>query len=650
MNLRFKRVDIENFRSINKAIVTLENQGIVVVKGINEYEDKATSNGSGKSSVFESIIFALFEETSNGEKDVANRIIGNGYCITLYFDIDNDKYVIIRKCENNKATVQLFKNDADISARNKTDTNKLILTILSLSKSVFLDSIFLSQGANTNLSSLSPTARKERLEVLTNTDTTINEFKQKLKEVQEKYETISNQCQTEISKLQGNVQALNTQKSTVLMKINEINQQIARREALGNLNDIENEIKKCEKLIEDFNNDLEEQENKINNKDNEIIEFRKTSDEDRDKKEKLTENLNTKRVEYRDLENEFSNETFKMDIAQKEIIRLEGEITKIRNSDTCPTCGRKYDNINEEHIQKTIKEYESKIQEQKLILDEITKVQTTITKQIEDKEAEGRNISKFIEAVDEKLDIFKTQVKVLEQQKQQLIQEKQDIINNINTVNESIRLWRNKKEEILKIDIGNKDEFEKILQDLDNRLELLDKNINQEQANYNESVNYVECIKHCVQLVTKDFRTYLLQNSINYLNKVLENYSTLLFSNAGDIIRISNNDTKLDITLGNATYESLSGGEKTRVNIALLLAQKSLANIIGNIDCNIIILDEILGYCDSQAEINIIDLITKELEALESIYMVSHKEIPIGYDTQLIVVKDKNGLSAVRTY
>ena len=116
----------------------------------------------------------------------------------------------------------------------------------------------------------------------------------------------------------------------------------------------------------------------------------------------------------------------------------------------------------------------------------------------------------------------------------------------------------------------------------------------------------------------------------------------------GDIIKISEDDTKLDIKLGNATYESLSGGEKTRVNIALLLAQKSLASMIGNISCNIIILDEILGYCDSQAESNVIDLITSELDSLESIYMISHKEIPIGYDSELVIIKDKNGLSKVR--
>ena len=69
------------------------------------------------------------------------------------------------------------------------------------------------------------------------------------------------------------------------------------------------------------------------------------------------------------------------------------------------------------------------------------------------------------------------------------------------------------------------------------------------------------------QAVTKEFRTYLLQNSLQYLNKLLQDYSTQLFSNDKDIIKIVEDDTKLNISLGNATYESLSGGEKTRVNI-----------------------------------------------------------------------------------
>ena len=120
MNIRFDRIDIENFRSIQKANIELSSQGTVIVKGINEYEDKATSNGSGKSSVFEAIIYALFEETSAGEKDVANRIINDGFNVTLYFSIDTDKYIITRYSKGGKANVVFYKNNIDISARNKT--------------------------------------------------------------------------------------------------------------------------------------------------------------------------------------------------------------------------------------------------------------------------------------------------------------------------------------------------------------------------------------------------------------------------------------------------------------------------------------------------------------------------------------------------
>ena len=129
MNIYFKSIQIQNFRSLQNVSINLENQGIVIVRGINEYEDKATSNGSGKSSLFEAIIYAIFEETSTGEKDVSNRIINNGYKIILNFNIDGINYSIIRKNEGKKSEVVLLKDNIDISARNKSDTNKLILQL-----------------------------------------------------------------------------------------------------------------------------------------------------------------------------------------------------------------------------------------------------------------------------------------------------------------------------------------------------------------------------------------------------------------------------------------------------------------------------------------------------------------------------------------
>ena len=97
MNIRFLSIELNNFRSLDTARITLSNQGTVIVKGINEYEDNASSNGSGKSSIFEGIVYALFEETSSGEKDVENRIIGNGFSIKLDFEIDGILYTVYRE-------------------------------------------------------------------------------------------------------------------------------------------------------------------------------------------------------------------------------------------------------------------------------------------------------------------------------------------------------------------------------------------------------------------------------------------------------------------------------------------------------------------------------------------------------------------------
>lgn len=648
MNLRFKQIDIENFRSIEKAKVDLENQGTVIVKGINEYEDKATSNGSGKSSVFEAIIFALFEETSSGEKDVANRIINDGYTIILEFEIDGVNYKIQRQCKGNKTSVVLYKDGLDISARNKTDTNKLIIQILGISKAIFLDSIFLSQNANTNLASLTPTARKERLEILTNTDFVINQFKDKLKDLQNEYEAKCVEVQLEKNKLEGVRQANLNQQADLQFKINNINQEIERLKQLGDLKEIEQEIKYKEE-VELY--DLDSLYNKllefINERETEIAELRKAGEENLNKKDDLEKQKQAKLNSWNELEREIQVKSSMITNINQNNLKLDKEIEKIRNSDTCPTCGRKYEDANEEHIQQAINELEIEKTNNDEQVKQINASINQIKQEQQQIETEGKGLANEIIKVDAQIAEHKKQIDEKENKRKELNENRQTTEFNKTRCQKEINELKNKKEQLLKSQTNNIEEFQNMIDKLKKEIEDVDNKLVELDQKYNKNNDYVLVVKNSIQLVTKEFRTYLLQNSLQYLNKLLREYSSNLFSNDQDIIKIEEDDTKLNIKLGNATYESLSGGEKTRVNIALLLAQKSLASIIGNISCNIIILDEILGYCDSQAEENVINLLTQELETLESIYMVSHKEIPIGYDTQLIIIKDKSGLSRV---
>lgn len=650
MNIKFTSIELSGFRSIDQAKINLDNQGIVVVKGINEYEDNATSNGSGKSSIFEGIIYALFEETSSGEKDVENRILCNGFTIKLEFIIDNINYTIYREGKKGKTSVILYKDNVDISARTKSETNKLILSILGISKSIFLDTIFLSQNAVTNLASLQPTARRERLEVLTNTDYTITLFKDKVKEQQSLYEDQCNNLQNSLNKLQGNKEGLQQQLIEVNYKIEEINKQIAQRDLLGNIDSINNEIEVTNKNIEIQKDDLKNKEEEIEVIQKEITDFIQTGNEDNQLKIEQCEKINNLKKDLDNNNNSINLNNYQIEQSNNNIDKEKREIEKIKNSDTCPTCGRKYENINEEHINNIIKEHEDLINLELQKQLDYKNNNESFYNNIKDIESRISNEQTILNEIDNRICSFNEELRSKENKRTLRVAEKQTINNNINVLNNHLNELQFKKEQVLSFKVGNKEEFEKMQIDIQSKILDIEKEVNEINLNYNKTLDLVNTAKHMIQLITKEFRTYLLQNSLKYLNKTLENYSRQLFSNDGDVIKIEENDTKLDITLGNASYESLSGGERTRVNIALLLAQKSLAQMIGNISCNIIILDEILGYCDGQAETVVIDLITKELDSLESIYMVSHKEIPIGYDKELIIIKDKSGLSKIKNY
>lgn len=648
MNIKFESIDIENFRSIEKAKLQLSNQGTVIVKGVNEYEDKATSNGSGKSSIFEAIIFAIFEETSSGEKDVANRIINNGYTITLVFYIDNDKYEICRQCKNNKTTVTLFKNGLDISARNKTDTNKLIIQIIGINKSIFLDSIFLSQNANTNLASLSPTARKERLEILTNTDSAISQFKDKLKDLQIVYENSCVNDQLEINKLNGIKEANIKQQLDIQYKINQIEIEIANLKQLGDIQDIEKQIYDKEVVeLPDIEQAIDSITICIAEKEQEISNLRLQGENNIQQKDELERQKQDKLSEWNRVNAEIEKNKFSNHLIEQNILKIQTDIENIKNSDKCPTCGRKLENADEAHIQQTIEKYNNDIQLEQTKIDENNKNSTELFKNLQNIEAEGTQLNADIIKISALVEEHKQLVNNKDLERKNLVNEQQNLYHKKDDCQTEINNLKAKKEQLLKTQINNKTEFEEMLNNLKNEIVDIDGKIKVFENQYSVDNDLVATIKNSIQMVTKEFRTYLLQNSLQYLNKLLLNYSTQLFSNDTDIIKIEEDDTKLNIKLGNATYESLSGGERTRVNIALLLAQKSLANMVGNMSCNIIILDEILGYCDSKAEENVINLLTQELEMLESIYMVSHKELPIGYDTQLVIVKDKQGLSRV---
>ena len=120
MHIEFKNVIIHNFMSFGHSQLYFADDGFIKVTGINENpDDNAMSNGSGKSSLWESLIWAITGETIRGTKQVANLYGDDGTYVALEFNLDNTNYKILRSKDHKqyKTNLQIFINDKDCSGK-----------------------------------------------------------------------------------------------------------------------------------------------------------------------------------------------------------------------------------------------------------------------------------------------------------------------------------------------------------------------------------------------------------------------------------------------------------------------------------------------------------------------------------------------------
>ena len=184
MFIKFKDIQIDNFMSFGHAEVNLDRGGYVLVSGINENPvDHATSNGSGKSAMFDALIWCLTGTTSRETKNVSNINSDNGARVTVFFDVDNDTYKVIRTKDYKPlgTTMKIFCNGEDISGKGIRDTEKILCEYLPDITASFLGSvIILGQGLPQRFSNNTPSGRKEVLENLSKSDFMINELNDKV--------------------------------------------------------------------------------------------------------------------------------------------------------------------------------------------------------------------------------------------------------------------------------------------------------------------------------------------------------------------------------------------------------------------------------------------------------------------------------------
>ena len=161
------------------------------------------------------------------------------------------------------------------------------------------------------------------------------------------------------------------------------------------------------------------------------------------------------------------------------------------------------------------------------------------------------------------------------------------------------------------------------------------------------SADRVAVLKKIESIVKRDLRGHLLTNIITFINKRSKDFCEIVFKTRDIEIYLDGND--LDITYCGKMFDNLSGGEQMRVDLILQLAIRDMLKSYLNLQSNILVLDEVTDFLDKQSCKAVMELIEKELNSVESVFIVSHHadSLSIPIDTELKVEKNEYGLSSI---
>lgn len=617
MRIAFKNVKLHNFMSYSDADVKLNRNGYVLVNGINNNpDDNAKSNGTGKSSLFSAISWALTGLTVSGSKEVANIHTEGTTSVELEFSVDTHNYVVTRT--KNPSNLKIFIDGEDKSGKGIRDTEKLLAEYLpDITHSLLNSVIILGQGLPQKFTNNSPSGRKDVLEKLSNSDFMISDLKARV----DKRRT---QLQNDIRDCENNVTDLTARKEITTRRIESLN------EELNSMTD--DTINEYKIQIENLTNSIVSCDKEIN-KYTELI--NNLTSELNDVQEKITNSFNKytngkETITVKDV----SDVADKIQLLSADILSLKNEINKLDSiTDICPTCGQKLpdvEKIDTTDKKKQLEKLNSEMIELMTKKKEIEEFNSEKIRAYDDKFQEEQKKDK------ELLNTLSANLSNAQESKSKAEQNKRLFESNIDTINFKLNSFEETKHKL-----KNEIEIEKI-----NNEEFIEKILyyNKNKDNLTEHLNVNTKMS---TILKRDFRGYLLTNVIDFISIQAKEYSMDLFgTNKLDFYLDGNN---IAITYDKKDYEVLSGGEKQKVDVIIQLAIRDMLCKFLNFSSNILVLDEITDSLDITGSQKMFNLISTKLNDVEAVYIVSHHtdELHIPYDDAITVIKGSDKISRI---
>lgn len=620
--INFKKVILHCFGAYEHAEIDLQNKGYCLVSGQNNYtKDNAASNGSGKSFIWSGICYALTGETIGGiSKDLKNRYLPDEpeMYVELSFTSDGHDY-IIRRGQAKAKTATISKDGTDISGKTYTETlDKIASELPELTRDLIASTIILGQGMPNKFSSFSPSGRKELLEKLTKSDYMIEDMKTRVTER-------LNSLNTQLRSYDDSLLINNTQLKTVTTNLETVNTQINTA------------------VKPDYDKAIADSEHRYN----EIIKDRDAAKTKLTEAEKELENANAILLEANNHKaarltqlNEAYHKAKDSIAARKtelevQISALKAEITRLDNiKDICPTCGQKLVGVEKPDTSG-----------KKVDLANLNKeLETVVKPALAEKELTYQGHLKTID--NEVSEAITNSTKTIAESKR--------IINNLkNDINDFDHYATLENEKLigLKYDRENWDNWfdnlKKTAAGYEAEIEKINKAVAITETGKADVQAHISVVKKMETLIKRDFRGYLLENIIAYIDQKAKEYSEIVYGTKDLNIYLDGNN--LDISYDGRMMDNLSGGEKTRVDLILQLTIRNLLQNYLGFNSSILVLDEVTDFLDKQSCSAVMKLLEKELTTIESVFIISHHtdELELPIDSEIKVIKNSQGISEI---
>lgn len=631
--VKFKYVKMNNFMAIKEAELELDNQGLILIEGVNKTNDSFDSNGSSKSTLVSSITYALYGKTEKGLKadDVVNKYEKKNTSVILSFNIGEDNYRVerYRKHREFKNKVKLFCNDKEITGSTNDVTDKQIQDLFGIDFNTYVNAIIYGQGDIPMFSQATDKGKKEILESITKVEVykkAQDVAKEKVKEVEEQ----QNKEQQEIEKLGYQKELKQEQFDKEVSKYNQVMEQKKQEEET------------FKQRQEEYNNKVKELDEQINTLKQNIPEIENTEFIFSDNYNKAKEGIELIKNNINDkLMPVWNQEELSERVVDQEIRSIQSKINQLDTNDHCPVCGSPIDNS---HKVKEKENMETQISQEQ----EKLKQHKENKQKIEDKKRELETKINQLEQMMKEEDLQK-QNHDREIQKQ--YQQQQEVYNNISQLeNSKSGLQKPTLNDYSYIEKPDEKLYKKEQNDIDKAIDKHKDKVVQLETKKNKYSNAVDAFGNKgIRSVVLDFITPFLNERANEYLQTLSGsdieieFQTQVKNSKGEL------KDKFDVIVKNSnggeSYKANSAGEQKRIDLSISFAIQDLIMSKDDISTNIALYDECFDGLDTIGCENVVKLLKDRLKTVSTIFVITHSESLKPLFENVITMVKEDGVS-----